>query len=162
MKGKILRFKGKKLAPHEGFVKAHVVEVDDGEATQLTLSDVEGLYPVVGHGDGVTRLKPGDKVLAAGVGDGFVVIERMRNPGTAPAAHLRDRDGTLAIEAEREVRFNCGPWSFSMQSDGVLTIRGKSQSLVMDPEGGLTVQATDTTVDAREGVYIRGGRIEFN
>lgn len=105
---------------------AEVVEVDDGEATNIYLPELNREVNVFAHSSSVPLLVVGDNVLVEQVESQYIVTHRLRVRGERPQQGFScDASGQLEIESQQGICIRCNGAKIEIQSDGRVRVDGK-------------------------------------
>lgn len=118
---------------------AEVVEVEDGEATNIFLPEINREVNVFAHSSSVPLLKVGDIVLVQNIQSNYIVTHRLRYKGEEPQhGFLINEDGTLEINSNYGIVIRTNWSQLKIQKDGCVLIDGEEIYKIAD--GRLHVQ----------------------
>ncbi|MGD8926181.1 MAG: hypothetical protein PVG20_04995 [Thioalkalispiraceae bacterium] len=112
---------------------AEVVEVEDGEATNIFLPEINREVNVFAHSSSVTVLDVGDTVLVQNVQSHFIVTHRLRRKGEKPQKGFSIKeDGRLEVDSDDGIVIRSNQSRLEIRKDGRIFIDGKEIYAIAD------------------------------
>lgn len=125
MDNKIVNINKPRVTPTR-ILLAEVVEVEDGEATNLYLPELNKEVNVFAHSASVPNICVGDNVLVEQVESFYIVTHRLRIKGERPQKGFSQKaNGQLELKGDSGILIQCNGSKIEIQQDGRIMVDGK-------------------------------------
>lgn len=126
MENKIVRLERRSNPEGTKTWLAEVIEVEDGEATNIFIPELDREVNVYAHSTSVAILEVGDTILAQNIQSKYIVTGRLRRKGETPQQGFSIKDdGSLEIKCADGIVIKSNQSRLEIQSDGRVFIDGK-------------------------------------
>ena len=133
MENKIVRLERRSNPEGTKTWMAEVVEVEDGEATNIFLPEIDREVNVYAHSTSVAVLEVGDIVLVQNIQSKYIVTSRLRRKGEAPQQGFSiKKDGSLEVKCADGIVIKSNNSRLEIQKDGRIFIDGKEIYAIAD------------------------------
>jgi hypothetical protein len=103
---------------------ARVLDVSQGEATQVVILGETTPQEVMAHSTSVPWLEEDDRVLISPTAQGIVVTHRLRRPQETPSVGFDIRDGVAYLDKVRAIQLKAGKSTLELNADGRIRLDG--------------------------------------
>lgn len=133
MENKIVRLERRSNPEGTKTWMAEVVEVEDGEATNIFLPEIDREVNVYAHSTSVAVLEVGDIVLVQNIQSKYIVTSRLRRKGEVPQQGFSIKeDGSLEVKCADGIVIKSNNSRLEIQKDGRIFIDGKEIYAIAD------------------------------